>query len=66
LVLGLLQPATLTFGFTLPATGELRKVALVVQIPMIRTKELLAMQALALGRTRNRRTQEFEPPLLQD
>jgi hypothetical protein len=35
----------------------------VVQIPMIRTKKLLAMQALALGRSHHRRTQEFEPPL---
>jgi hypothetical protein len=28
--------------------------------------ELLAMQVFALGRSRHRRTQKFEPPLLQD
>jgi hypothetical protein len=50
LILRLLQPAALRFGFALAAAGRLRAVALVVAIAVIGSEELLAMAAFALSR----------------
>jgi hypothetical protein len=66
LVLWTLQPEALTLRFTLLAACRLRAVALVTHITMIRRKELAAAEALALGRTLHRQTQNFEPPSMQD
>jgi hypothetical protein len=65
LVVRLLCPAALTFGFALSATGNCRAVALMMQIASIRQIELLAMLALPPPRTLHRQTHEFELPLLQ-
>ena len=61
LILRFLQPAALRFGFTLPATGGLRAVALVVAITGIGSKELLAMAALAFGGAFHRPTRSAVP-----
>jgi hypothetical protein len=61
LILRLLEPATLRFGFTLLAAGGLRAVALVMAIAVIGSKELLAMAALAFGGTFHRPTQRTAP-----
>jgi hypothetical protein len=66
LVLRFLLPLALTLRFTLLAVRRLGAVALKTQITRIRFVELLAAEALALGRTLHERTQNFEPLLLQD
>lgn len=66
LVLRFLLPLALTLRFALLAARRLRAVALMTQITTIRLVELLAAEALALGRTLHGRTQKFEPPSPQD
>jgi hypothetical protein len=61
LILRFLQPATLRFGFTLPAASGLRAVTLVVAIAGIGSKELFAMAALAFGGAFHRPTQGAAP-----
>jgi hypothetical protein len=60
-----LQPAPLTLGFALFATGRLGAVALMTQITMIGTIEFFAAKALALPGPLIGRTQKFESPLPQ-
>src|SRR5260370_12359688 len=66
LVLWFLLHAALTLRFTLLAACRLGAVALVKHMTMIRRKEVVAAEALALGRTLHRQTQKFESPSLQD
>jgi len=50
LILRLLQPAVLRFGFALPAARRLRAVALVAAITVIGSEQRLARAAFALSR----------------